>query len=199
MSKIPVISNAEKIAKGEIVHHDNEEEPLEPEAKHFTETPEEYTERKKRLAREAEYRQMGITADPFANGVQEPEESHDEKVFRELLRQYEDALLTSKALQGAPIEPRAKMLGEWLREGDLGFIYGERGIGKTWLAGAIAVHVSIGTDLDTWNSGGVFPCSMSMVKCRRTAPETGYKGSPRIMRICSFCITNGFFQPPGSQ
>ena len=75
----------------------------------------------------------------------------------ELFKHYQAALRTSAQLETIAIPPRDKLLGDWLREGDLGFIYGERGIGKTWLVCAIAASVSAGHDLDSWGNHGSFP------------------------------------------
>jgi len=74
-----------------------------------------------------------------------------------LLANYQAAIYTSAALQTIEIKPREKLLGDWLLEADLGFIYGERGIGKTWLVCAIAASVSAGIDLDSWQAHGPFP------------------------------------------
>src|ERR1700730_331518 len=81
----------------------------------------------------------------------------EQRLFEDLLQKYRAALLTSEQLETTPITPRAKLLGEWLRECDLGFLYGERGIGKTWLVCAVATHVSTGNNLGTWKSWGAFP------------------------------------------
>jgi RecA-family ATPase len=75
----------------------------------------------------------------------------------ELFGKYRAAIKTVTDLESLQIPPRAELLGHWLREGDLGFIYGERGIGKTWLVCAIASCVSSGCDLDTWQAHGSFP------------------------------------------
>jgi hypothetical protein len=85
------------------------------------------------------------------------DEPLEQSLFEEILQKYRAALLTSEQLETTPITPRAKLLGEWLRECDLGFLYGERGIGKTWLVCAVATHVSTGNDLGTWKSWGAFP------------------------------------------
>ena len=84
--------------------------------------------------------------------LQKPQAPTDpnQKLFQELLTKYRAALLTSEQLETAPIKPRAKLLGEWFWEGDLGFIFGERGIGKTWFVDALAVHLAIGRDFDSW-------------------------------------------------
>lgn len=74
-----------------------------------------------------------------------------------IFKDYSLAIYTSAALEDIEIPPRANLLGDWLREGDLGFIYGERGIGKTWLVCAIAACVSAGRNLDSWENHGSFP------------------------------------------
>lgn len=42
-------------------------------------------------------------------------------------------------------------MGKWMREGDLGFVFGERGSGKTWFIDVVATHLSAGRDLFEWN------------------------------------------------
>jgi AAA domain len=114
------------------------------------ETPEEYRKRKTQETREKAQRVARKTRE-------QDDEERAVKFFKELLAKYNAAVVTSEELENVNIEPRAKLLGEWLREGDLGFIYGERGSGKTWLVAGIATSVSAGTNLDTWESHGLFP------------------------------------------
>jgi chromosomal replication initiation ATPase DnaA len=73
-----------------------------------------------------------------------------EKLFEELLRKFSGAIRTSGQLEKVSIAPREKLLGSWLYEGDLGFVYGERGSGKTWFINAIGVHLSTGSELHGW-------------------------------------------------
>jgi AAA domain len=80
----------------------------------------------------------------------ETEQDRETHIYEELLRKYRAALLTSEEFEDTHIKPRQKLVGEWFWEGDLGFVYGERGIGKTFFVDALAVHLSIGKDLDTW-------------------------------------------------
>jgi hypothetical protein len=89
--------------------------------------------------------------------AQDQDEEREARLLNELLSKYDAAIRTSKQLQSAEIKPRNKILGDWLREGDLGFIYGLRGAGKSWLVDAIATRVSTGTDLDSWQSHGALP------------------------------------------
>jgi RecA-family ATPase len=50
------------------------------------------------------------------------------------------------------LKPRKKLLGDWFCEGDLGFIFAFRGVGKTWLAMAIAHALSKGGKLGDWQA-----------------------------------------------
>jgi AAA domain len=94
--------------------------------------------------------------DQDTNGAEEPED-FEEKFLRELIERYSTAALTSAELETTPIIERAHLLGDWLREGDLGFIYGERGSGKTWLTDSICTSVSMNINLDSWEAHGAFP------------------------------------------
>jgi hypothetical protein len=60
------------------------------------------------------------------------------------------AVVTSSELHELELIPRKKLLGDWFCEGDLGFIFAFRGVGKTWLALAIAQALSTGGKLGDW-------------------------------------------------
>jgi hypothetical protein len=77
-------------------------------------------------------------------------EDSDEKIFEELLTKYSAAICTSQELESLDIPSRQFLMGQWMREGDLGFVFGERGSGKTWFVDAIATHLSAGQDLFGW-------------------------------------------------
>lgn len=62
------------------------------------------------------------------------------------------AVVTSSELHGLELGPRKKLLGDWFCEGDLGFIFAYRGVGKTWLALAIAQALSSGGKLGDWQA-----------------------------------------------
>jgi RecA-family ATPase/biotin operon repressor len=61
-----------------------------------------------------------------------------------------NAVLSSPALMAKEVPQRPKLLGEWLREGDLGFIFAARGVGKTWISMLVANAISDGTALGHW-------------------------------------------------
>ena len=62
------------------------------------------------------------------------------------------AVVTSCELHGLKLRPRKKLLGDWFCEGDLGFVFAFRGVGKTWLALAIAQALSAGGKLGEWQA-----------------------------------------------
>jgi len=75
----------------------------------------------------------------------------DEKLYQKLTEEYLKAVVVATQLGTIPITPRAKIVGDWMREGDLGFVYGFRGSGKTWLVDFLASGVSNGiAPADTW-------------------------------------------------
>jgi putative DNA primase/helicase len=55
-------------------------------------------------------------------------------------------------LNNLQLVPRRRLLADWFCEGDLGFIFAFRGVGKTWLALAIAQALSTGGKLGEWQA-----------------------------------------------
>src|SRR5262249_3662490 len=78
------------------------------------------------------------------------------EVVREAEKSWTDALneaiVTSSELRDLQLTPRKRLLGDWFCEGDLGFIFAFRGIGKTWLALGIAQALSTGGNLGAWQA-----------------------------------------------
>jgi len=66
---------------------------------------------------------------------------------------YSIALLTATELRAMDVPQRLKLLGEWMREADLGFVFAARGVGKTWLTMLIGNAVAMGTHLGEWTAG----------------------------------------------
>jgi putative DNA primase/helicase len=50
------------------------------------------------------------------------------------------------------ITPRTPLIGDWLRAGDLGFIFAGRGIGKSWLSMYLAKGLALKTDVGPWKT-----------------------------------------------
>ncbi|NJM39126.1 MAG: AAA family ATPase [Akkermansiaceae bacterium] len=76
-----------------------------------------------------------------------------------------DALIASGRLLELPITQRPKILGEWLREGDFGYLYAPRGHGKTWLAMMIGNAMATGQSLGSWQAGEKCP-ACRLLRCR---------------------------------
>lgn len=66
---------------------------------------------------------------------------------------FASCLLTAAELSAMALVPRTPLLGHWLREGDLGYLFAPRGGGKTWLAMLIGQAVATGGDLGLWAAG----------------------------------------------
>jgi hypothetical protein len=70
---------------------------------------------------------------------------------------FEKAIRSAGSLAGISVPPREPIIGNWFRQGDLGFICGERGRGKTWLAMFLARKCAEGASmggLPEWNIHG---------------------------------------------
>lgn len=61
-------------------------------------------------------------------------------------------LRTVPALGSLDIPERQPVLGDWFMEGDLGFIYAPRGLGKTWFALGMATAITNGTAFGPWQA-----------------------------------------------
>ncbi|OYW76136.1 MAG: hypothetical protein B7Z37_10310 [Verrucomicrobia bacterium 12-59-8] len=68
-------------------------------------------------------------------------------------------VLTAEQLAALVIPPRPALLDQWLCQGDLGYIYAPRGVGKTWLAMALPVAISCRRPLGLWAAGDPSPSS----------------------------------------
>lgn len=84
-----------------------------------------------------------FNAEPEISG-----ESPDLKA--DLLAVFDLATCPSEKLSELKIPPRAPIVGKWFKEGDLGFIFGARGLGKTWLAMLLARRIAEGVTIGDW-------------------------------------------------
>jgi hypothetical protein len=76
------------------------------------------------------------------------QQSQEEKLLAEIIKKYTAAMCTHDVLKSLPITPRNELIGNWMREGDLGFAYGHRGDGKTWFGYILISHLSRGDAID---------------------------------------------------
>ncbi len=68
-------------------------------------------------------------------------------------RPLDECLITAAELAQLKIPVRPALLDRWLCEGDLGFIFAPRGVGKTWMAMALPGAISRGHALGLWKAG----------------------------------------------
>src|ERR1700746_1268207 len=58
--------------------------------------------------------------------------------------------ITSKEFASFQIIPRRKIIDSWCFEGDLGFVFAARGIGKTWLGMYMAKGLATNQNIGPW-------------------------------------------------
>lgn len=107
-----------------------------------------------------------ITTIPGGNGA-EPEED-----WVSILNK---GRVTSIELSALTITPRAKIIGDWFCEGDLGFFFGPRGAGKTWHTLGFTQAITTGGTLGDWSApnalkvlyvDGEMPADSLQSRCR---------------------------------
>lgn len=74
----------------------------------------------------------------------------EEAQMQELTGSYSRSLRPFSQLKDLGIPRREYIQGDWFKEGDLGFIYAPRGLGKTWLSLAIGTSVARGVPCGPW-------------------------------------------------
>lgn len=75
-----------------------------------------------------------------------------EQPKNEWLSAFEISVVDSENLQKIQLSPREEVLGKWFKQGDLGYIYALRGIGKTWFAMHLACAIASGGQAGCWKS-----------------------------------------------
>ena len=85
----------------------------------------------------------GIDLEALENEIGKvPEHAPTPDLQTEWLAHFAKATCSPEALAKLDVPPRESILGEWFKQGDLGFIYGPRGLGKTWLAIHLARQIA---------------------------------------------------------
>ena len=86
--------------------------------------------------------------------VRQPNADADENLYQQLKTRYAKAVCSFGELKATPIPVRELVMGSWFKQGDLGFIYGSRGSGKTWLVDYLTASLVNGRALgnvDGWD------------------------------------------------
>ena len=60
-----------------------------------------------------------------------------------------------KDFRTAKVPPKPKVIGDWFEEGDIGYIFAPRGVGKTWLAFDMANSAAAGKAFGPWSTHGL--------------------------------------------
>ena len=92
-----------------------------------------------------------------ANGHQS-EQGNPEETLESWFDSLMKSIKSSPEFQALEIQPRPLILGEWLKEGDLGFIFAARGVGKTWFAMDLAHAITEGRYMGPWNNHEILTC-----------------------------------------
>lgn len=89
-----------------------------------------------------------------SNRIYKPAGAQPEAVAVDLKPQWLEHLAkgicNANNLLSLNVPPRESILGQWFKEADLGFIYGPRGLGKTWLSLHLARKCAEGGSVADW-------------------------------------------------
>jgi len=97
--------------------------------------------------------QAGTESDSMKNKPRSVNEDTVNEGAGEKKPSLRDTLITAGDLLVKKLAPRPRVLGAWMKEGDLGYIFAPRGHGKTWLAMLIGNAIAEGTALGEWSAG----------------------------------------------
>ena len=89
---------------------------------------------------------------PGIGDVPEVEPLNTTNLKAETLAHFEAALCPAARLSEINVPQREPILGDWFKQGDLGFIYGPRGLGKTWYAMHLARQCAEGGTVGHWKA-----------------------------------------------
>lgn len=131
---------------------------------------------------------MSITLRPFVPKAEQnakdeaPVKSAKENLLVPLAKTFADLLRT-------PLQPRKRILGNWLFQGDLGAIVASRGSGKTWVTMLIAKAISTAAPMGTWDGPdeplrvGIFDSEMAPEDLHGRAQACGLDGLESLLLL----------------
>lgn len=85
-----------------------------------------------------------------------PEPERDDASAADVMAGVPDVFIgsvTASEIAHLHLPPRPVVLGSWLRQGDLGYLFAPRGAGKSWMAMLIGQAVATGSPLGEWQAG----------------------------------------------
>jgi DNA-binding NarL/FixJ family response regulator len=87
------------------------------------------------------------TVDPF-------EKSEEDGKLADVLG---SVICVGESLNAVQIPPRQTIIESWFKEGDCGYVFAPRGLGKTWISLGLVVAISTGGKLGPWKSEVSWP------------------------------------------
>ena len=103
---------------------------------------------------------MGALAAPIHTTATKPASDAKEEAERkkiELIDSIKTCAVPSTSLGKFKLPTREKIVGDWFRESDLGFIHARRGLGKTWFSLGLATAIANDTGFGPWQTHGKHP------------------------------------------
>jgi hypothetical protein len=88
------------------------------------------------------------------------------------------SVLSEAEFDNLSIAERPALLGDWFKAGDTGFIYGKRGLGKSWLALKMARALADGGNCGPWSASR--PCRVLYVDGEMSADDL--RSRSRVLR-----------------
>jgi hypothetical protein len=132
------------------------------------------------------YEELSLTEDSSVDGIKPLRaNTHSSKGNRkkpdardEIKAALKTGIRPCTLLAALGIPPREVMLGNWFFEGDLGFIFAPRGLGKTWLALAMAIAIAGDKKCGPWrriNLSGFFTLTAKCLVKRSPSESKAWK------------------------
>jgi hypothetical protein len=91
-----------------------------------------------------------LLEEPGIGDVPEVETQRTTDLKTEMLADFDAAVCDAGKLAFIEVPPREPIVGDWFKQGDLGFIFGARGLGKTWLALHLSRQCAEGGQVGDW-------------------------------------------------
>ena len=95
------------------------------------------------------------------------------------LPNFTPGLIPARDLVDMPLDMRIPLLGAWMREGDLGYLFAPRGAGKSWMAMMLGSAVAQALPLGEWAAGELarrviyFDAEMNLADVQERAIKLG--------------------------
>jgi hypothetical protein len=82
--------------------------------------------------------------------IQEAIDRFRAKSGKTLAQKFIESAITAKQLKALPAPIKPPTIGEWLEAGDIGYVFAQRGVGKTWFSMEMSNAISSGKNFGLW-------------------------------------------------